>query len=139
MRVDYWGAKGYVGPSSKIIGGPGPPLAPPLPTPTETDDRFYLCHRGKPNLWSHGTLGTKSYNYKAKQKNLVIQSNFNGSNMSGSMKICSRQEQSVLMSVNHCSRSGGITGIFFDSINIKKEIFLKYFKYNNFCSYESFS
>ena len=27
------GAKGYVGPPSKIIGGAWPPLAPPLPTP----------------------------------------------------------------------------------------------------------
>ena len=30
--MDYWGAKGYVGPPSQIIGGPAP-LAPPLPTP----------------------------------------------------------------------------------------------------------
>ena len=33
---DGWiigGAKGYVGPPSRIIGGAWPPLAPPLPTP----------------------------------------------------------------------------------------------------------
>ena len=27
------GAKGYVGPPLKLLGGPGPPLATPLPTP----------------------------------------------------------------------------------------------------------
>ena len=27
------GAKEYVGPPLKLLGGPGPPLAPPLPTP----------------------------------------------------------------------------------------------------------
>ena len=29
MWVDYWGAKGYVGPPSQIIGGPAPPPPPP--------------------------------------------------------------------------------------------------------------
>ena len=33
--MDYWGAKGYVGPHSQIIGGGGglAPPGPPLPTP----------------------------------------------------------------------------------------------------------
>ena len=33
--MDYWGAKGYVGPPplSNYWGGPGPPGPPPLPTP----------------------------------------------------------------------------------------------------------
>ena len=35
------GAKGYVGPPSQIIGGPGHPLAPPLPTPMTEIDRLY--------------------------------------------------------------------------------------------------
>ena len=39
--MDYWGGgggggKGYVGPPSKIIGGPGPPL----PTPMAYDKSF---------------------------------------------------------------------------------------------------
>ena len=52
--VDYWGGgggggKGYVGPPSQIIGGappPGPPLAPPLPTPMI--GRFYSR---LPGIW----------------------------------------------------------------------------------------
>ena len=38
MWVDYWGAKGYVGPPPPLSnywggGGGGPPDPPPLPTP----------------------------------------------------------------------------------------------------------
>ena len=38
MWVDYWGAKGYVGPPFKLLGGGGGPAPlpappPPLPTP----------------------------------------------------------------------------------------------------------
>ena len=31
--VDYWGAKGYVGPPLKLMGGPSPPPPPPPPLP----------------------------------------------------------------------------------------------------------
>ena len=44
---------------------------------------------------------------------LSIQSNFNGSNTSVTMKISSRQGLFELMSVNPCARSGGIIGIYF--------------------------
>ena len=40
-----------------------------------------------------------------------IQSNFNGSNIFGTMKISSRQGQFELMNVYHSARSGGIIGI----------------------------
>ena len=43
----------------------------------------------------------------------IIQSNFNGSNTLGTMKICSRQGQLELMSVNHSAKSGGIIGLYF--------------------------
>ena len=33
MWVDYWGAKGYVGPPLKLYAPPCPP--PPLPTPMQ--------------------------------------------------------------------------------------------------------
>ena len=42
-----------------------------------------------------------------------IQSNFNGSNTFGTMKISSRQRYLELMSVNHSARSGGILRIYF--------------------------
>ena len=38
---------------------------------------------------------------------IEIQSNFNGSNTFGTMKICSRQGQFELVSVNHSTRTGG--------------------------------
>ena len=41
----------------------------------------------------------------------ILQSNFNGSNTFGTMKVCSRQGKFELMSVNHSARSGGIIGI----------------------------
>ena len=44
---------------------------------------------------------------------LQIQSNFNGSNTFGTLKICLRQGQFELMSVNHSARSGGNIGISF--------------------------
>ena len=50
--MDYWGTKGFVGPSSQIIGGgPGPP---PLPTPmiADSDDWFInngFLYRKSPN------------------------------------------------------------------------------------------
>ena len=37
----------------------------------------------------------------------LIQSNFNGSNNFGTMKMCSRQGEFELMSVNHNARTGG--------------------------------
>ena len=49
MWVDYWGAKGYVGPSSQIIGGGLAPLASPLflclcyCEVEECTDGLYLC------------------------------------------------------------------------------------------------
>ena len=42
-----------------------------------------------------------------------IQSNFNGSNIFGTMKISSRQGLFELMSVNHSARSGGILWLYF--------------------------
>ena len=45
-------------------------------------------------------------------RQITIQKNFNGFN--GTMKICSRQGQFELMSVNLSTRSGGIMGISFD-------------------------
>ena len=126
-------------PPPKLLGGPGPPWPPLfLCLRRQMTDSIYVI--GASQIYGPMELLVPNHIItRPNKKNLIIQSNFNGSNMSGSMKICSRQEQSVLMSVYHCARSGGIAGIFFDSINIKKEIFLKYFKYNNFCSYESFS
>ena len=44
---------------------------------------------------------------------VAIQSNFDGSKTFGTMKICSRQGEFELMSVNHSARPGGILGIFF--------------------------
>ena len=44
---------------------------------------------------------------------MLLQSNFNGSNTFGTMKICSRQGEFELMNVNHSARSGGIMDIFF--------------------------
>ena len=44
-----------------------------------------------------------------------MQSNFNGSNSFGTMKIYSRQGQFEIMSINHSARSGGIIGVFFFS------------------------
>ena len=42
-----------------------------------------------------------------------IQPNFNGLNTLGTMKICSRQGQFEVMSVNHSARSSSIIAIFF--------------------------
>ena len=42
-----------------------------------------------------------------------IQSNFNGSNTLGTMKICSRQGKFELVSVNHSARTGGKVEIYF--------------------------
>ena len=48
--MDYWGGgggggggggKGYVGPPSQIIGGPGPP-GPPPPLPTPMDNSCFM-------------------------------------------------------------------------------------------------
>ena len=44
---------------------------------------------------------------------LQIQSNLNGSNTFGAVKICSRQGYFELMSVNHSARSEGIIKIYF--------------------------
>ena len=44
---------------------------------------------------------------------IYIQNNFNGSNTFGTLKICSRQRQFELMSVNHNARSGGILEIYY--------------------------
>ena len=44
---------------------------------------------------------------------LQIRSNFNGSNTFGALKVCSRQGEFELMSVNHSARSEGIIGINF--------------------------
>ena len=52
--------------------------------------------------------------------NRIIQSNFNGSNTFGTMKIYSRQGQFELMSVNHIARSGGIIGISFRFSSTRK-------------------
>ena len=41
--MDYWGAKGYVGPPSQIIGGGG--AAPTLPTPTHRLVMMIICAR----------------------------------------------------------------------------------------------
>ena len=43
----------------------------------------------------------------------MFYSNFNGSNTFGTMKICSRQGQFELMSVDNYARSGGIIEISF--------------------------
>ena len=42
-----------------------------------------------------------------------IPSNFNGSNIFATTKICSRQEKFKLMDVYHSTNSEGIIGIFF--------------------------
>ena len=43
----------------------------------------------------------------------MIQQNFNGANTFRTMKLCSRQGEFELMSVNHSARSGGIMVIIF--------------------------
>ena len=43
----------------------------------------------------------------------MLQQNFNSSNIFGTMKMCSRQGQFELMSIDHSTRSGGIIGISF--------------------------
>ena len=46
-------------------------------------------------------------------KETLVQSNFSGSNTFGTRKICLRQGEFELMSVNHSARSRGIIGISF--------------------------
>ena len=48
-----------------------------------------------------------------KERVKKIQSNFNGSNTFGTMKICSRQGQFELLSVNHSTRTESKVEIFF--------------------------
>ena len=44
---------------------------------------------------------------------MYVQLNFSGSNTFGTMKLCLRQAQFEIMSVNQSARSGGIIGISF--------------------------
>ena len=46
--------------------------------------------------------------YETEARTRKIQPNFNGSNTFGTMKICSREGQFELMSVNRNARSGSI-------------------------------
>ena len=47
------------------------------------------------------------------KKNYKVQSNFNGSNTFGTMRISSRQGKFEPMRVDYSARSGGLIGIFF--------------------------
>ena len=65
------------------------------------------------NICLYGVWGAGADNSR-------IQSNFKGSNTVGTMKICSRQGQFELMSVNHSARTRDIIGLVFSSFPYMK-------------------
>ena len=75
MWVDYWGAKGYVGPHPpplKLLGGGWPPLPPSLPTP--------MIH-----------VSTRRNLYRPRPKETIVLFNYQFIHESGSSRYCQNE------------------------------------------------
>ena len=99
-------------PGSPKILNLGPPNTLNLPTPMSIRCYMHLLYCNI--VHSHQYMyGLESKCRDGIVQFVYVQSNFNGSNTFGTIKISSRQGQFELMKVNYSARSGGLIAISF--------------------------